>query len=197
MSDTKAKTQESLLHLFEQRLEKGETLLWAGFPNESYVQGRRGHYYTLKVFLWGIACFILVTLGAIYIPIIFIKFPLAIVAGAVPIIAGFCLFPPGLKYSPWYAFSDRRIFLGRWDDENNKFVVESTGFSNVQKVSLEILEIPSGLDVTGEIGTLSCLCYKTISTRFSRTLTFQAIDSPLQVQALLLEVLAPSQRKYN
>ena len=180
---------------FDEQLLEGETLLWVGRPNEKiYRQSGRTRSGAIKVCSWISPLVVGMIIDIIFnfrygsvIPGMLTCIPILLAIAVV--IAFMYFYKPKYERADWYAFSDHRLFLVSEDDEDPIFVIYQTSLRNIKEVAVKIQRNASPAELTGEIGTLSCILHKAIPLRVSKKFIFKTIDCPSQVKMLLLDAL--------
>ncbi len=170
-------------------LEPGETLLWIGRPNEEiYVRGNRTQQGITRVCAWASILFIATVIGIFYSPSLLNTCVLTMLLVVIPVVALQFLSPQDYKRADWYVFSEKRIFLATWDDEDCEFATYQTELSNLRDISVrKAKKVPEEAQGTGN---LVCAYERSIQMRISNQFTFELIDNPTDVQALLLDAKA-------
>ncbi len=178
-------------------LDPHETLLWIGRPNkEIYVRGNRTRRGIMAAAAWTTAIFLASVVGLVFGLSdgdavdgnqIFVG---VIMLGALYIFNRMIFAPNDYKRAEWYAFSEKRIFLVTWDAEDYEFAIYQTELSNLRDISVrKATKVPKEAE---SIGNLVCIYHRSIEKRFRNRFTFELIDSPAEVQALLLNAKAAS-----
>ena len=170
-------------------LEPYETLLWIGRPNEEiYVRGNRAGRGLVNVCVWSSLLGIVAILGLVFGDSI-AKLTCVTTLIAIPICDCVLLVLNDYKQADWYAFSEKRLFLVIcWDAADNDVAVFSTELSNLRDVSVRKSK-KAPKEAEG-IGTLVCTFRREIPKLTKKQFAFELIDSPAEVQSLLLDAKA-------
>ena len=178
-------------------LDSGETLLWIGRPNEEiHVRGNRTPRGIITRVAWTTLFSLVADVGLAFytgddstVKGIKLFFGL-IMFGALFIFNYVAFAPLDYKRAEWYAFSEKRIFLAAWDDEDCEFAIYQTELSNLGDISVH--KSKKAPNEAEGIGNLVCAYHRPIQKRLSNRFTFELIDTPTEVQALLLNAKAAS-----
>ncbi len=172
-------------------LEPGENLLWIGRPNEAiYVRGNRTRRGIIRICAWTCILLVATVIGIFYSTILPATCCLIMLLVIIPITAFSFLAPQDYKRADWYAFSEKRIFLVTWDDEDSEFATYQTELSNLRDISVR--HAKKAHEEAVGIGNLICAYHRSIQKRVSNRFMFDLIDDPTEVQALLLNAKSAS-----
>lgn len=166
-------------HPFGSALERGESLLWIGRPDQPVYVRRGWQQFRAGIGLWCLLVASSAFAGFVYPANRFDEFACVFFLILLPLLfwMGVCYFKESYYYAPWYALTDRRVLAATPGDGD--FVVHKTGLSNVTDVSVQ--------GAQAGVGTVRCRCYYSVPTLLSKNLRLENVSDPESIRGLILE----------